>query len=108
MTGTIKGGHHVPFSRTRDAARLRSRDISEPQPRNARKVRPVTREQTEFVFDRRCRDQGIRQPNPGLSANAPGSLSYRAIHRKLAERGEKNGDKLGSRIAGEQLRPCHN
>jgi len=77
-------------------------------PETLAKSRPVACEETELVVDRGCRDQGVRQSDSGLSMKTTCSLGHRATNRKLPERGEKNGHKLGGGVPGEQFGPCDN
>jgi hypothetical protein len=85
-----------------------SADVSDPQSWDPLEVRPVASEQAELVFDRRRRDQGIRQPDPSLPAQTPCSLGDRSTYQELAEGSEEDADQIGCRVPSEQLCPGHN
>ena len=71
-------------------------------------VLAVAGDESEAVFERRGRDQRVRQPSAELSNDPPGPLSNRAVDVELAKRCEQSSREIGRSVAGEHLGTRHN
>ncbi len=78
-------------------------EAPEPEPSNGVEVAPVAGGQAQVVFEGRCGDECVGEPDPGLSADPSGSLGDGAIDDDLAERGQQEGGQIRGCVSSEEL-----
>ena len=66
-------------------------------------VGSVPGRQTQSVFDRSCRNEGVGETDSALSTDSAGTFSHRAIDRDLPEGCKERADQIGGGVAGEEL-----